>query len=55
MRTRYAADGTFPTIYEKVKPEMDPLQFLEEERSWAERAKDRFPEADALAAFGPLE
>jgi hypothetical protein len=55
MRTRYAADGTFPTIYEKVKPEMDPLQFLEEERSWAEQAKDRSPEADALAAFGPLE
>ena len=36
MRRRYRADGVFPTIYEKVKPEMDPLQFLEEERSWSE-------------------
>lgn len=34
MRTRYGAEGVFPTIYEKVKPEMDPLQFLEEERAW---------------------
>ena len=34
MRSHYGADGVFPTIYEKVKPEMDPLQFLEEERSW---------------------
>jgi len=40
MRARYAADGTFPTIYEKVKPELDPLQFLEEEQSWAETAGD---------------
>ncbi len=34
MREKYDADGAFPTIYEKVKPEIDPLQFLEEERSW---------------------
>jgi delta24-sterol reductase len=34
MRERYNADGTFPTIYDKVKPELDPLQFLQEERSW---------------------
>ena len=40
MRARYAADGAFPTIYEKVKPELDPLQFLEEEQSWAETAGD---------------
>jgi hypothetical protein len=39
MRARYAANGTFPTIYEKVKPEMDPLQFLEEEQSWAGRGE----------------
>jgi delta24-sterol reductase len=38
MRAQYNANGTFPTIYEKVKPEMDPLQFLEEERSWASPA-----------------
>ena len=34
MREKYNADGTFPTIYDKVKPELDPLQFLQEERSW---------------------
>ena len=55
MRTRYAADGTFPTIYEKVKPEMDPLQFLDEERSWAGPAKGPSPRGEAVAAFGPLE
>jgi delta24-sterol reductase len=37
MREKYNADGAFPTIYEKVKPEMDPLQFLQEERSWGAR------------------
>ncbi|MBW2507882.1 MAG: FAD-binding oxidoreductase [Deltaproteobacteria bacterium] len=36
MRAKYGADGTFPTIYEKVKPELDPLQFLAEERAWTE-------------------
>jgi delta24-sterol reductase len=34
MRERYEAEGTFPTIYEKVKPEMDPLQFLAQEAAW---------------------
>lgn len=34
MRAKYRAEGVFPTIYEKVKPELDPLQYLEEERSW---------------------
>ena len=38
MRSRYRADGVFPTIYQKVKPEMDPLQFLEEEQSWVSSA-----------------
>ena len=38
MRLRYRADGVFPTIYQKVKPEMDPLQFLEEEQSWVSSA-----------------
>jgi hypothetical protein len=38
MREKYAKiDGRFifPTIYEKVKPEVDIVPFLEEERSWA--------------------
>ncbi|MGD8607831.1 MAG: FAD-binding oxidoreductase [Myxococcales bacterium] len=34
MRAKYEAEGTFPTIYEKVKPEIDPLQFLAEEQGW---------------------
>ena len=34
MREKYDADGAFPSIYDKVKPEMDPLQFLQEEQSW---------------------
>ena len=36
MRKKYEADGAFPTIYEKVKPEIDPLRYLQEERSWSE-------------------
>ena len=34
MREKYDANGAFPTIYEKVKPETDPLAFLAEEESW---------------------
>lgn len=34
MREKYNADGAFPSIYEKVKPELDPLSFLEEESQW---------------------
>ena len=34
MREKYDANGAFPTIYQKIKPETDPLAFLEEERSW---------------------
>jgi len=36
MRAKYETEGAFPTIYEKVKPETDPLGFLDEERSWSE-------------------
>ena len=41
MRAKYEADGTFPTIYEKVKPELDPLAFLEEEESWSKSDTSR--------------
>lgn len=34
MRAQYGAEGVFPSIYDKVKPELDPLSFLEEEASW---------------------
>ncbi|MFZ1864026.1 MAG: hypothetical protein WAU39_07385 [Polyangiales bacterium] len=37
----YNTDGTFPTIYEKVKPEIDPLQFLEQERGWRDERSER--------------
>ncbi len=36
MRKKYAAEGAFPEIYDKVKPEMDPLQFLDEKGIAAE-------------------
>ena len=35
MREKYGAEGAFPTVYQKIKPEIDPLEFLEEERSWS--------------------
>jgi delta24-sterol reductase len=35
MREKYDANGAFPTIYQKVKPETDPLRFLAEEESWS--------------------
>ncbi|MBB6481847.1 FAD-binding oxidoreductase [Spirochaeta isovalerica] len=28
MRQKYGAEGVFPEIYDKVKPELDPLQFV---------------------------
>jgi hypothetical protein len=28
MRQKYKAEGVFPGIYDKVKPELDPLQFI---------------------------
>jgi len=30
MRTKYKADGVFPTVYDKVKPELNPLELMEE-------------------------
>lgn len=34
MRERYGAEGVFPSIYEKIRPELDFLPFLEEEAQW---------------------
>lgn len=34
MREQYGCEGVFPTIYNKVKPELDPLSFLDEEKAW---------------------
>ena len=30
MREKYNANNTFPTIYQKVKPEIDPLELMKE-------------------------
>jgi delta24-sterol reductase len=38
MREQYQAEGTFPTVYQKVKPEMDPLAFLDQEAAWERRS-----------------
>ncbi|MGB5222207.1 MAG: hypothetical protein WBN60_14310, partial [Polyangiales bacterium] len=53
MRTRYGADGVFPTIYDKVRPEMDPLQFLDEERSWSENASGTKTQRDPVCSEYP--
>lgn len=34
MRSKYAAHGVFPTVYEKVQPEVDIRPFLSEENNW---------------------
>lgn len=34
MRDQYQCEGVFPTIYDKIKPELDPLSFLDEEAAW---------------------
>ena len=34
MRTRYGAEGVLPTIFEKVRPEVDVTGFLAEEEGW---------------------
>ena len=53
MRARYGADGVFPTIYEKVRPEIDPLQFLDEERSWSENASGTKKQRDPACSKYP--
>jgi Delta24-sterol reductase len=34
MRTKYGAQGVFPTVYDKVTPEVDIAAFLREEQAW---------------------
>jgi delta24-sterol reductase len=53
MRARYEAHGVFPTIYEKVRPEMDPLQFLEEELSWSANASRTKAQRDPACSESP--
>lgn len=35
MRSKYKATGIFPSVYDKVKPEVDFASFLKEEELWA--------------------
>ena len=35
MRKKYKADGVFPSIYDKVKPELNPIELMEEAYSEA--------------------
>ena len=66
MRSRYNADSPFPTNYDKVKPEIDPLQFLEQERGWRDEGAsapsgkpdarlERTPLIDELAVAKDVE
>lgn len=34
MRKEYGAESAFPTIYEKVLPEVDILAYAREEQDW---------------------
>jgi delta24-sterol reductase len=34
VRVKYGADGAFPDLYEKIKPEVDVLAVLDEENAW---------------------
>jgi Delta24-sterol reductase len=34
MRMRYFANGVFPTVYQKIQPELDFRPFLQEESNW---------------------
>lgn len=41
MRERYGAEGVFPSIYEKISPELDFRPFLAEEAAWIEAGDER--------------
>ncbi len=34
VRVKYGADGAFPDLYDKIKPEVDVLAVLDEEDGW---------------------
>lgn len=38
VRKVYDPTGVFPEIYDKIKPELDPLSFLSEEEEWISQA-----------------
>lgn len=39
VRVKYGADGAFPDLYEKIKPEVDVLAVLDEEDAWAQEVE----------------
>jgi delta24-sterol reductase len=45
VRVKYGADGAFPDLYEKIKPEVDVLAVLDEEDAWEQEQ----PEVDEAA------
>lgn len=40
VRADYGADGAFPDLYDKIKPEVDVLAVLDEERAFTDRERD---------------
>jgi delta24-sterol reductase len=38
VRARYHAEGAFPELYDKIKPEVDVLAVLDEEKAWLHAA-----------------
>jgi delta24-sterol reductase len=41
VRKKYGAEGAFPELYDKIKPEVDVFAVLDEERSWTREAPVR--------------
>jgi Delta24-sterol reductase len=39
VRKKYGAEGAFPELYDKIKPEVDVFAVLEEEKGWAPHAR----------------
>jgi delta24-sterol reductase len=50
VRVKYGADGAFPDLYEKIKPEVDVLAVLDEEDAWAQ---EREVDESATVIEGP--
>jgi delta24-sterol reductase len=51
VRVKYGADGAFPDLYEKIKPEVDVLAVLDEEDAWAQEQPE--PDEAATVIEGP--
>ena len=38
LKAKYDPDGAFPELYDKIKPEVDVLAVLDEEKAWLHAA-----------------